>query len=116
MSLSPDGRTLAICVRRDSNSNTRLARIGVDGSGYREFVPSLVAGPLAWTGDDWTKAEAMGDGFIAGNAIAVDADVPIAVCGVAGTVAGDDTIIVVARAVSGDELVEEFRDHLEVQP
>ena len=34
---------------------------------------------------------------------------------VAGTVAGDDTIIVVARAVSGDELVEEFRDHLEVQ-
>jgi transcriptional regulator of arginine metabolism len=35
---------------------------------------------------------------------------------VAGTVAGDDTILVVARSVSGDELVEEFRDHLEAQP
>ena len=35
---------------------------------------------------------------------------------VAGTVAGDDTIIVVARSVSGDELLEEFRHHLEVQP
>jgi transcriptional regulator of arginine metabolism len=35
---------------------------------------------------------------------------------VAGTVAGDDTILVVARSVSGDELVEEFRDHLEGQP
>jgi transcriptional regulator of arginine metabolism len=34
---------------------------------------------------------------------------------VAGTVAGDDTILVVARSVSGDELVEEFRDHLEGQ-
>jgi transcriptional regulator of arginine metabolism len=32
---------------------------------------------------------------------------------VAGTVAGDDTILVVARSVSGDELLEEFRDHLE---
>jgi transcriptional regulator of arginine metabolism len=35
---------------------------------------------------------------------------------VAGTVAGDDTILVVARSVSGDALVEEFRDHMEVQP
>jgi transcriptional regulator of arginine metabolism len=35
---------------------------------------------------------------------------------VAGTVAGDDTILVVARSVSGDELVDEFRDHLEAQP
>jgi len=34
---------------------------------------------------------------------------------VAGTVAGDDTILVVARSVSGDELIEEFRHHLEVQ-
>jgi transcriptional regulator of arginine metabolism len=35
---------------------------------------------------------------------------------VAGTIAGDDTILVVARSVSGDELLEHFRDHLEVQP
>jgi transcriptional regulator of arginine metabolism len=34
---------------------------------------------------------------------------------VAGTVAGDDTIIVVARGVGGDELLEQFRDHLEVE-
>jgi transcriptional regulator of arginine metabolism len=34
---------------------------------------------------------------------------------VAGTVAGDDTILVVARGVSGDELLEQFRDHLEVE-
>jgi hypothetical protein len=45
-------------------------------------------GPLAWTGWEKTWAEAEGDGFIAGNAIAVDADVPIAACGVAGTVIG----------------------------
>jgi transcriptional regulator of arginine metabolism len=35
---------------------------------------------------------------------------------VAGTIAGDDTILVVARTVTGDELRDEFRDHLEVQP
>jgi transcriptional regulator of arginine metabolism len=35
---------------------------------------------------------------------------------VAGTIAGDDTILVVARDISGNELLEEFRDHLEVQP
>jgi transcriptional regulator of arginine metabolism len=33
---------------------------------------------------------------------------------VAGTVAGDDTIIVVAREIAGVELLEEFRDHVEV--
>jgi transcriptional regulator of arginine metabolism len=35
---------------------------------------------------------------------------------VAGTIAGDDTILVVARSVTGDQLVDEFRHHLEVQP
>jgi transcriptional regulator of arginine metabolism len=34
---------------------------------------------------------------------------------VAGTIAGDDTILVVARTVTGDELLDEFRHHLEVQ-
>ena len=52
------------------------AVIGV-GTGVCE-----ASGPLATTGDNVTKATAEGDGFIAGNAIAGDLDVPVAVCGV----------------------------------
>ena len=66
-------------------------------------------GTLAWTGDDWTKAEAEGDGFIAGNAIAIDADVPIAACGVAGTLLGVATGVCKAYgplATTGDDVTK----------
>jgi len=45
-------------------------------------------GPLATTGNDTTKAEAEGDGLVAGNAVAGDLDVPVAGCGLGGTLAG----------------------------
>jgi hypothetical protein len=39
-------------------------------------------GPLADTGDGMTTAMAKGDGVLTGNAIDLDADAPVAVCGV----------------------------------
>ena len=61
------------------------AVIGV-GTGVCEAT-----GPLATTGDDVTKAYGEGDGFIAGNAVAGDLDVPVAACGVGGAGIGVGT-------------------------
>jgi hypothetical protein len=47
-------------------------------------------GPLATTGNDTTKATGEGDGVLAGNAVALGVDVPVAVCGLAVGLAGVD--------------------------
>jgi ChpA-C len=69
--------------------------------------------PLAWTGDDTTKASGEGDGFIAGNAVAADVDVPVAVCGAAGTLAGVATGVCKAHgplATTGNDTTKAYAE------
>jgi hypothetical protein len=51
LALSPDGRSLAIIRRGEHSDVWRLARIGVDGTGYREipYAGSVSPGYFAWT-------------------------------------------------------------------
>jgi len=65
--------------------------VGAAGIGVGTGVCKTSGGPLATTGDDVTKARASGDGFIAGNAVALDVDVPVAACGLGGAVIGVGT-------------------------
>ncbi len=55
IALSPDGRTLAIATINQKTKETRLARVDVDGSKYRElygpYQVSTINDRLAWTKD-----------------------------------------------------------------
>jgi Tol biopolymer transport system component len=50
LALSPDGRMLATIVRHISSSS-RIAIVGVDGSGYRELPPQVMNTMVAWSAD-----------------------------------------------------------------
>jgi hypothetical protein len=94
----------------DGNLDVPLAACGVAAVGVG--VATGVCEPygtLAWTGDDKTWAEAEGDGFIAGNAVALDADVPVAVCGVGAALIGVGTGVCHAYgplATTGDDVTK----------
>ncbi len=55
IALSPDGSTLAVYGWIRPSEEARIFTVGVDGTGYREIVPSVRTGPLAdtirWTPD-----------------------------------------------------------------
>jgi LPXTG-motif cell wall-anchored protein len=60
-----------------------ICGVGVAVIGIATGDCSMPAGaPLATTGPDQTSSTAEGNGFLAGNAIAGDLDVPVTVCGV----------------------------------
>jgi hypothetical protein len=92
------------------NLDVPLAACGVAGTGIGVATGVCEPwGPLAWTGDEKTWAMGEGDGFIAGNAIAVDADVPVALCGIAATAIGVATGVCKAHgplATTGDDVTK----------
>jgi hypothetical protein len=94
----------------DGNLDVPLAACGVAAAGIGVATGVCEAwGPLAWTGDDKTWADGEGNGFIAGNAIAADADIPVALCGIAGTVIGVATGVCEAHgplATTGDDVTK----------
>jgi Tol biopolymer transport system component len=56
LTLSPDGRTLAIAALNPQTSETRLARVDVDGSNYRElYGPYQVRRRTTFDRLKWTK-------------------------------------------------------------
>jgi hypothetical protein len=85
-----DGFIAGNAVALDADVPVAVCGVGVAGIGVGTGVCEA-GGPLATTGDDVTKARASGDGFIAGNAVALDVDVPVAACGLGGAVIGVGT-------------------------
>jgi len=49
--LSPDGRSIAITLRRSEWKETRLIRVDIGGSNSRELASSVAPGMVAWTPD-----------------------------------------------------------------
>jgi hypothetical protein len=103
-----DGFVAGNAVSGDLDAPIAACGVGVVGAGVATGVCEPW-GVLAWTGDEVTKAWAEGDGFIAGNAVAADADVPVAVCGVGATLLGVGTGVCEAEgplATTGDDVTK----------
>jgi hypothetical protein len=94
---SGNGLGTGNAVGLDVDAPITVCGVGVVGGGVATGVcngsPAPQPGPLAAPmgqggGGDTTVAKAQGDGFLTGNAIGLDVDVPITVCGVGGALLG----------------------------
>lgn len=74
---SGDGFVAGNAISGDVDVPLAACGVGVVGAGVATGVCEP-DGTLAWTGDDKTWASGEGNGFVAGNGVAGDLDVPVA--------------------------------------
>jgi hypothetical protein len=94
---SGDGVLTGNAVGLDLDAPITVCGVGVVGAGAASGTCNGGAAPAAsgsgggggpGGGGDTTVAQAQGNGFLAGNAVGLDVDVPITVCGVGGALLG----------------------------